>query len=206
MKLGRQARVLLGALLAVLATACGSSASTESGVSARDAGPEGGALGAPCDSPEACASGVCLLFTANAQGATGICSALCSGGGPCGSAGTCLPVPAVDGGACFAACSASSDCAGGLPCIYDAALDGGLCQPIPTSFCADIEVQGDCEACLGTSCCDQVTACAEDVACSKLESSCSGSTACANTLQASGNAAAQAIGACAASSCAAACQ
>jgi hypothetical protein len=238
MKLGRSHRIrvatgsgLLAGFLAsgvagLLASACGSSATTSTAVTSP---PDGGlsdasstTFGAPCARSEACSSKVCLLFTANAQQATGICSSFCSPGvstrgadsGPqttpgataCGSAGACIPVAVLDGGACYPTCSAASDCAGGLPCIWNQSLDAGLCQPVPLTFCTEIAPLGSCEKCLGVSCCGQVTACAEDVDCSKLEATCPGNSACASALQASGETAAQALGSCAASSCAADCQ
>ena len=148
---------------------------------------------------------MCLRFTANAEGASGICSSLCATGAECGSAGACIPVANLDAGACFPECSGAAGCSG-LPCIWNPAVDAGICQPLPVDFCTGIAAQGACEACLGMSCCTAITDCAEDIACSQLEASCSGKPACANMLQASANAAAQALGSCAASSCAAACQ
>jgi hypothetical protein len=112
----------------------------------------------------------------------------------------------VDAGACFPVCSGGAQCGGGLPCIWNPSLDAGICQPLPASFCKEIAAQGVCQQCLGALCCASLTACAEDVACLELESSCSGKPACANTLQASGNSAARALGSCAASSCAPDCQ
>jgi hypothetical protein len=211
-------RRFLGAgVVGLCAIAGGSSAcGSNSGGSAPDGvGPDGGssgsgvALGGPCSESQDCQSLVCLRFTANAQGASGICSALCATGSAtgaeCGGAGACIPIANLDAGACFPECSGASACSG-LPCIWNPAVDAGICQPLPADFCTGIAAQGPCEACLSASCCTAITACAEDVACSQLQASCSGKPACANMLQASGNAAAQALGTCAASSCAAACQ
>jgi hypothetical protein len=194
-------------------SACGSSSNggSQAGGLAPDGGSSGGggAFGGPCSESQDCQSLVCLRFTANSEGASGICSSLCATGGAtgaaCGSAGACIPVSNLDAGACFPECSGASGCSG-LPCIWNPAVDAGICQPLPADFCTGIAAQGACEACLGTSCCAAITGCSEDVACSQLEASCSGKPACANMLQASGNAAAQALGSCAASSCAAACQ
>jgi hypothetical protein len=192
------------ALSGLLATACGSSSSVKP-----DAGsPEAGivAFGGLCSESQDCQSRVCLRFTANAEDASGICSALCATGMGCGSTGgACLPVSVVDAGACFPTCSDSTQCSGGLPCIWNPTQDAGICQPLPAAFCSEIAHQGTCEACLGASCCDSLTTCEEDLACSQLQASCSGQPACANTLQMSGNAAAQALGTCAAASCAMAC-
>jgi hypothetical protein len=201
------------AIAGLLASACGSSSTGKAGL-----GPDGGStgsgggLGATCSQSQECQSQVCLRFTANAEGATGICSAICSTGGSastsgaeCGSGGACVPVPDLDAGACFPACSGAGGCSG-IPCIWNPTLDAGICQPLPTEFCTEIATQGACEGCLGTSCCSSLTACAEDVACSQLESACSAKPACANMLQASDNAAARALGSCVASSCATACQ
>jgi hypothetical protein len=85
-------------------------------------------------------------------------------------------------------------------------MSTGICQPLPVAFCSEIAAQGPCEACLGSACCQALTACEEDVACSQLQANCSGQAACANTLEASANRAAQALGACAAGNCATACQ
>jgi hypothetical protein len=199
------------AIAALLASACGSSSSVQAAVTSPDGGPgggsSGGAFGGQCSESQECASLVCLRFTSNAEGATGICSALCSTGAECGRGGACIPVPSLDGGACFPGCSGAAGCSGGLPCIWSPSLDAGVCQPFPATFCGDIAAQKDaCEACLGSSCCSAITACAEDFACGQLESACSGKPACANTLQVSGNAKAQALGSCVTSSCAAACQ
>lgn len=196
-------RVRLAALSGLLASACGSS---ESAVDGGLLDASAGAFGAPCVVSQTCTSAVCLPFTANAQDASGICSSLCTSSTECGSGGACVAVGALDGGACFPTCMAAGDCAGGLPCVWNLSLDGGLCQPLPASFCAGLATQGTCQQCLGASCCEQVTACVEDVACSMLESSCPGSTSCASALQSSGNGAARALGICAASSCGAACQ
>ncbi len=223
-----------GALSGLLASGCGSSSTTtaastapggdggasdgavgEGGVGA----PNPGTFGALCAESQACTSGVCLRFTSNAQQAAGICSMLCpttgsagaaddagSGSGACGGAGACVSVAVLDGGACYPTCSAAAECAGGLPCVWNQSLGAGLCQPLPLSFCTEIAALGSCEKCLGASCCGQVTTCAEDVGCSKLEAACPGNSACSSALQASGEVAAQALGSCAATSCAADCQ
>ncbi len=196
------------AIAGLLASACGSSSTVNPSGAAPDGGSSGGGLGATCSESQECQSQVCLRFTANAEGASGICSAICSTGrsaSTCGGAGACIPVPDLDAGACFPVCSGAGGCSG-LPCVWNPTLDAGICQPLPTDFCTEIAAQGACEACLGKSCCSPLTACAEDVACSQLESSCSGKPACANMLQASDNAAAQTLGSCVASSCATACQ
>ncbi len=194
-------------------SACGSSSNggSQAGGLAPDGGSSGGggAFGGPCSESQDCQSLVCLRFTANAEGASGICSAICAPGGStrveCGGGGACLPVPELDAGACFPACSGAGGCSG-LPCIWNPAVDAGICQPLPADFCTEIAAQGACEACLGKSCCSPLTACAEDVACSQLESACSGMPGCADMLQASDNTAARALGSCVASSCATACQ
>lgn len=193
------------ALAGLLSSACGSS-STSAATSDGGSGAARGAFGVPCSQSQDCQSLVCLRFTSNAEGASGICSALCSTGAQCGSAGACVAVSNVDAGACFPVCSGGAQCGGGLPCIWNPSLDAGICQPLPASFCKEIAAQGVCQQCLGALCCASLTACAEDVACLELESSCSGKPACANTLQASGNSAARALGSCAASSCAPDCQ
>lgn len=193
------------ALSGLLATACGSSSSVKP-----DAGsPEAGvvAFGALCSESQDCQSLVCLRFTPNLEDASGICSALCPSGSECGSGGgVCLPVAVVDAGACFPVCADSSECGGGLPCVWNSTQDAGICQPLPVALCSEIAKEGICEKCLAASCCDSLTACEEDVACGELQAGCAGQPACANTLQMSQNAAAQALGTCAAASCATACQ
>jgi len=203
MRLRRSMGMGVCALAGVLPLACGSSSTARTPAMTSDGG---GAFGGSCSASQECQSLVCLRFTANAEGVSGICSTLCPTGAECGSAGACIALSNVDAGACFPVCSGGAQCMGGLPCIWNPTLDAGICQPLPASFCMAIAAQGACEACLGSSCCDPLTACAEDVPCSQLETSCSGKPACANTLQASGNTAAQALGSCAASSCATACQ
>jgi hypothetical protein len=194
------------ALAGLLASACGSSSTPATPSDGGSSTTSAAAFGALCSQSQDCQSLVCLRFTSNAQGASGICSALCSTGAQCGSAGTCVAVSNVDAGACFPVCSGGAQCGGGLPCIWDPSVDAGICQPLPGSFCKDIAAQGVCQQCLGALCCSALTACAEDVACSQLELSCAGKPACANALQASGNGAAKAVGSCAASSCAPDCQ
>ena len=127
-------------------------------------------------------------------GRHGICSALCSSDAECGSAGACIPVPVLDGGACYPTCSAAADCAGGFRASGIRRSTGASASRCRPRSARQTRHPGTCQACLGMSCCSQVTACAEDVACSKLESACAGNAACASTLQASGNAAAQASG------------
>src|SRR5271163_1850918 len=93
---------ILGGLSGLLASACGSSATATNAATVGDAGP--GPLGAICSTPQACASAVCLLFTANAQSAPGICTSFCTDPSQCGGGGSCLTVPVLDGGACFPNC------------------------------------------------------------------------------------------------------
>ena len=192
------------ALAGLLPLSCGSSSTVKTPATTSDGGPSG-AFGGSCSESQDCQSLVCLRFTSNAEGASGICSALCSTSAPCAGAGACLPVSNVDAGACFPVCTGGAQCAGGLPCIWSTSLDSGICQPLPAAFCSEIATQGACQKCLGSSCCSPLTACAEDVACSQLKASCSGQPACANTLQSSGNVAARTLGSCVTSSCATEC-
>jgi hypothetical protein len=223
--------VLGAALLAagaggVVAIGCGSSNGASTLAASLDGGaadatsPDGGAsdeagggnppidggVGAACSMSERapCAGGVCLVV---GDSGTGLCSATCENAAQCGLQGACVSSPSVDaGGFCYRTCSGASGCVEGTPCLWSAAFDAGLCEPISPTLCADIAAQGTCQTCLGTMCCGAITACIEDVGCNQLESACAGNPTCASTLETSSNAAAKALGACAASSCAAACQ
>jgi hypothetical protein len=200
----------LGAAAATAATSsgCGTSAyvNTDGGTGATttpdagtpnagtpDAGEQLATAGQLCSNASTCASHFCLLLSANAQDASGLCSTACRSNADCGEKGLCVPEPVEhdgglgDAGACFPSCSASSDCASGTPCIWQLPFDAGICQPLPTTFCDDIAASGECQQCLGKHCCPAVTACAEDVECSKSEQT---------PGLASGNAAAQAVAAC----------
>jgi hypothetical protein len=168
--------------------------------------PTDGGIGAACSMSERapCASGVCLVV---GDAGAGLCSALCENTAQCGPGGACISPQSADaGGYCFRTCTGASGCIEGTPCLWSAPVDAGLCEPVSPTLCSDIASQGACQNCLGTMCCSAITACIEDVGCNQLESACAGNPACANTLEGSSNAAAKALGTCAASSCAAACQ
>ena len=161
-----------------------------------DAGEPLATAGQLCSDASTCASHLCLPLAANAQGASGLCSTACRSNADCDKKGICVPEPVEprgvlgDAGACFPSCSASSDCPSGIPCIWQAQFDAGVCQPLPAAFCAHVAVAegGTCATCLaGTSCCSEVTACAQDIECAKSET---------NAALAAGNAAARAVAAC----------
>jgi len=215
------AAALVAAGAGAIAVGCGSSnaattsaatasadAASPDGGTAEEAGnsPTDGGIGAACSMSERapCAGGVCLLV---GDAGTGLCSASCSTTAQCGPAGACIPALSVDGGGyCYRTCTGASGCVEGTPCLWSAAFDAGLCEPISPSLCTDIAPQGACQACLGTKCCGAITACIEDVGCNQLESACAGNPTCANDLEGSNNAAAKALGTCAGSMCATACQ
>jgi hypothetical protein len=190
---------------------CGTSAHVDTGtLQSHDAATTLG-LGEVCSSSPQCTSDFCLRLATNAQGAPGLCSAVCGKNEDCGDVGTCLSETVtadggrspLDGGACYKTCGATADCAAGIPCVWQAALDAGICQTLTTDLCARIaQSSPPCVACLANQCCGEVTACVEDVACAKLET-CSGN--CASSWQASGIATAQAVGSCASTRCAAVC-
>ena len=193
------------ALALPLASACGSSSTVKPPApTTADAGRVD--FGGRCSESQNCQSLVCLRFTPNQEDASGICSTLCPTGVECGPRGACLPLSVIDSGACFPTCTGTGGCLGGLPCIWNSAMGTGICQPLPVEFCSEIAAQGPCEACLGSSCCPALTACAEDFDCSQMQASCSGQPACANTLESSANPTAQNLGTSAASACASACQ
>jgi hypothetical protein len=169
--------------------------------------PTDGGIGAACSMSERapCAGEVCLVV---GDAGTGLCSALCSAASAavqCGPEGACV-LSGDAGGYCFRTCTGASGCVEGTPCLWSAAFDAGLCEPISPTLCTDIASEGTCQTCLGTKCCGAITACIEDVGCNQLESACAGNPACANTLAGSSNTAAKALGTCAVSNCAAACQ
>lgn len=180
---------------------CGTSAyvNTDGGTTTPDAGtPDAGeqlaTAGQLCSNASTCASHFCLLLSANAQDASGQCSTACRSNADCDEKGICVPEPVErdgglgDAGACFPSCSASSDCPSGIPCLWQAQFDAGLCQPLPAAFCADVAKGGNCPTCLAaTSCCSEVTVCAQDIECAR-----SGT----NAALAAGNAAALAVAAC----------
>jgi len=181
------------------AWACGPSGNGGGGTGA-------GQTGAICSSPSGCSSNLCLTFVeANDQNAPGMCSSLCTSPADCGNQGTCIAQTHLGQSVCFRTCSAAADCGQGLPCVWRSQSDSGVCSPIPSSFCSSFATQGGCLACAAASCCNQTKACAEDYACSKLVGICPGNAVCPSTLQASGNAAAQAEAACVTTNCATQC-
>src|SRR5947209_8191529 len=66
-----------------------------------------------------CEGSVCLGIKANAQGMTGVCSAVCGSDSDCTPHDHCLAIP-NQGSFCFRACHADADC-------YDAFV----CRPYP---------------------------------------------------------------------------
>jgi hypothetical protein len=166
-----------------------------------------GQLGDICSNSSTCASDTCLLLNANDKNIPGLCSAICTTSTDCGSAGSCVAQTSLGESACFELCAAASDCASGVPCIWDAETNNGVCQPVPTTLCSQLESETGCVSCLGTSCCSQYTACAEDVVCNQTYSSvCPNGVTCGSTLVGSSNAAAQALGTCLASMCTTQCE
>jgi hypothetical protein len=183
------------ALLISLATACSSSGSQASDSTTPTD------LGAPCADASTCTSNKCQALAANDRNIPGLCSALCTSPKGCGPSGACVAETVSGDNVCLRSCASPSDCHPGIPCIWDSAVDGGVCVPVPSGICANFGLEGGCGACLAANCCGELEACSEDLGCGKLEQACK--TVCMGPLS---NAPAQALSACAASSCASICR
>jgi hypothetical protein len=136
-------------------------------------------LGAPCADASTCTSNKCQALAANDRNIPGLCSALCTSPKGCGPSGACVAETVSGDNVCLRSCASPSDCHPGIPCIWDSAVDGGVCVPVPSGICANFGLEGGW----------------------KLEQACK--TVCMGPLS---NAPAQALSACAASSCASICR
>ena len=173
------------------------------GCSAADGGSgSSGELGDACQGSSDCLSGVCLPFSTNYEGLSGVCSSSCGTSADCASGGACLPDPTgTVADACWARCTSASNCGSGVACIWDSDANGGVCAAVSVNICNDLLGANGCTSCIANNCCPEYAACIGDVTCGKDYAGCTGATSCASKFSSSSDSAESQLGSCMGSSC-----